>query len=214
MKLKRERKKIVSFGKKLVDSGLTRGTGGNLSIYNRSQNLLAISPSGIPYNEVKLKDIVVMNLNNQIIAGNKKPSSEYKLHRVFYKNRNDISAVVHCHSVYAATLSILREKIAAAHYLIALAGKDVRCAEYAAYGSQKLADNAFQAMKDRYAVLLANHGLLTGADSIENAFKIAEELEYVAETYYRARSIGKPVILSDQEIEVIQKKFQKYGQEK
>jgi len=72
--------------------------------------------------------------------------------------------------------------------------------------------NAFKAMEDRYAVILANHGLLTGSDSIENAFNIAEEVEFVAETYYRARSIGEPVILSDQEMEKMLQKFKSYGQ--
>src|SRR6056297_1022931 len=212
MKLELERMKIKEYGKKLVDTGLTKGTGGNLSIYNPDKKLMAISPSGIPYYDIRLEDIVVMDLEGNVVEGSRKPSSEYEMHKIFYEKRDDIYSVVHCHSIYSTTISILREDIPASHYMIALAGNNVRCAEYATYGSMQLAENAFEAMKDRYGVLLANHGLLTGADCIENAFNTAEELEYVAETYYRARSIGEPVILSDNEMEKMQKKFKTYGQ--
>ena len=212
MKLELERMKIIEFGKKLVDTGLTKGTGGNLSIYNPEKDLMAISPSGIPYYDIRLEDIVIMNLDGEIVEGQRKPSSEYDMHKIFYEKRDDIFSVVHCHSIYSTTISILREDLPASHYMIALAGKNVRCADYATYGSKELAENAFAAMKDRYAVILANHGLLTGADCIENAFNTAEELEYVAETYYRARSIGEPVILPDKEMEKMKKKFKSYGQ--
>ncbi|MCC3145688.1 L-fuculose-phosphate aldolase [Halanaerobium sp. Z-7514] len=212
MKLELERMKIIEFGKKLVDTGLTKGTGGNLSIYNPEKDLMAISPSGIPYYDIRLEDIVIMNLDGEIVEGQRKPSSEYEMHKIFYEKRDDIFSVVHCHSIYSTTISILREDLPASHYMIALAGKNVRCADYATYGSKELAENAFAAMKDRYAVILANHGLLTGADCIENAFNTAEELEYVAETYYRARSIGEPVILPDKEMEKMKKKFKSYGQ--
>jgi len=212
MKLELERMKIMEYGKKLVDTGLTKGTGGNLSIYNPKKELMAISPSGIPYYDIRLEDIVVMDLKGNIVEGKREPSSEYEMHKVFYEKRDDITAVVHCHSIYSTTISILREDLPASHYMIALAGKNVRCADYATYGSAELAANAFEAMKDRYAVILANHGLLTGGDCIENAFNTAEELEYVAETYYRARAIGEPVILDDEEMEKMQEKFKHYGQ--
>ena len=212
MKLELERRKIMEYGKKLVESGLTKGTGGNLSIYKPEEDLIAISPSGVNYFDIRLEDIVIMDLEGNVVEGSRKPSSEYEMHKIFYKKRDDIFAVVHCHSIYSTTISILREDLPASHYMIALAGKNVRCAEYATYGSPELAVNAFEAMKDRYAVILANHGLLTGADCIENAFNTAEELEYVAETYYRARSIGEPVILDDDEMELMQEKFKHYGQ--
>ncbi len=212
MQLELERKKIMEFGRKLVDTGLTKGTGGNLSIYNPEEELMAISPSGIPYYDIRLEDIVVMDLEGNIVEGSRKPSSEYEMHKIFYEKRDDIFSVVHCHSIYSTTISLLREDLPASHYMIALAGKNVRCADYATYGTQELADNAFKAMEDRYGVILANHGLLTGADCIENAFNTAEELEYVAETYYRAKSIGEPVILDDEEMEIMQEKFKTYGQ--
>lgn len=212
MKLEKERIEIVKYGKKLVDSKLTKGTGGNLSVFNRAEQLMAISPSGIDYYETKPEDVVVLNLAGQIIEGDKKPSSEVDLHRIFYQGRDDLDAIIHTHTIYATTLSCLRWDLPAVHYLIAVAGKNVRCADYATFGTQELAENAFKAMKDRRAVLLANHGLVAGAETLERAFSITEEIEYVAELYYRTKGIGEPVILDDEEMARMAMKFKSYGQ--
>ncbi|NLC66522.1 MAG: L-fuculose-phosphate aldolase [Clostridium sp.] len=214
MLLESERKQIVEYGKKLITSGLTKGTGGNISIYNRDKKLMAISPSGIDYFETRPEDVVVMDLEHNIVDGDKDPSSEFAMHSIYYKNREDISAIVHTHSVFSTVLATLRIGLPASNYLIALSGYDVRCAEYASFGSPELAENAFKAMEDRYAVFLANHGLLTGAKDLANAFNIAEEIEHCAEIYYRAKSIGDPVILDRKEMEKMIKKFDTYGQVK
>jgi len=212
--LLKERQEIVEYGKKLVTSGLTKGTGGNLSIYNREEGLMAISPSGIDYFEIRPEDVVVLDLDGNIVDGDKKPSSELEMHRIFYKNRDDIDAIIHTHSTYATVLSCLNIPLPPVHYLVALAGLDVRCAKYATFGTEELAKNAFEAMKDRYAVLLANHGLLAGAKDLANAFNITEEIEYCAELYIKAKAIGEPVILPEEEMELMLEKFKTYGQVK
>ena len=212
MLLESERKQIVKYGQKLLTSGLTKGTGGNLSIFNREKGLMAISPSGVDYFETTPMDVVVMDLNGIVIDGERKPSSEFAMHSIFYKKRDDVNAVVHTHSVFSSVLATLRQGLPASSYLVAYSGLDVRCAEYASFGSPELAVNAYKAMKDRYAVFLANHGLLTGALDLPNAFNIAEEIEHCAEIYYRAKSIGNPVILDDKEMVKMIKKFQTYGQ--
>lgn len=212
MLMKEEREKIVEYGKKLIESGLTKGTGGNLSIYNREKQLMAISPSGIHYFQTKPEDVVVLNLKGEIVDGDKKPSSEREMHRIFYEKRDDIDAIIHTHTMYATTLSCLRWKLPAVHYILASAGKDIRCAEYATFGTDELADNAFKAMKDRKAVLLANHGLLAGSNNLEDALSITEDIEYCSELYYRAKSIGEPVILDDEEMDIMVDRFKSYGQ--
>ncbi len=212
MLLQQERELIVEYGKKLVTSGLTKGTGGNISIYNREKELMAISPSGIDYFETKPEDVVVLNLSGEVVDGIRKPSSELEMHSIFYKNRSDIDAVVHTHSPFAKTIASLNWDLPAVTYLVAYAGLNVRCATYASFGTKELAKNAFEAMKDRRAVLLANHGLLAGAKDILNAFNIAEEIEFSAEIYYRAKSIGEPVILSEEEMKIMVEKFKTYGQ--
>ncbi|MGM0420268.1 MAG: L-fuculose-phosphate aldolase [Bacillota bacterium] len=214
MLFKNERKQIVEYGQKLVEHDLTKGTGGNLSIFFPDDQMMMISPSGIPYFELKPTDIVIMDLDGKIIEGDKEPSSEEMMHRLIYQNREDIKALIHTHSTYATSLSLLRKPLPPAHYMIALAGKDVRCAEYATYGTKELAENALKSIENRKAVLLANHGLLAGASDLANAFNVAEEIEFVAEVYWRAKSIDDPVILSEAEMELMQKKFSTYGQVK
>lgn len=214
MLLEKERKEIVEYGKKLIETGLTKGTGGNLSVFNREKGLMAISPSGIDYFKTKLEDVVVLDLDGNKIEGDKSPSSEYDMHRIFYKNREDIDAIIHTHTMYATTIACLNWDLPPVHYMIALAGVNVRCAKYATYGSKELAENVFEGMKDRNAVLLANHGMLAGAKDLANAFNTTEEIEYCAELYYRSKSIGDPVILSEEEMIKMIDKFKTYGQVK
>jgi L-fuculose-phosphate aldolase len=212
---KKERELIVQYGKKLIESNLTTGTGGNISIFIRDENLMAITPSGIDYFKTKPEDILIMDLNGNVVDGNQKPSSEYSMHKVFYEKRSDINSVVHVHSKYSTTLSCMNWELPAVHYLVAVSGgNNVRCAEYATFGTQQLAENAFEAMKDRYGVFLANHGLLTGAKDLPNAFNKAEEIEFCAEIYCRAKALGEPKILCDKEMEKMLGLFQSYGQVK
>lgn len=212
MILEKEREQIVNYSRKMIEHQLTKGTGGNISIYQPESGLMAISPSGIDYFRMEPEDVVVLDLGGKIIDGSRKPSSELEMHRIFYKQRNDIQAIVHTHSPYATTIASLRWELPAVSYLVAYAGKNVRCAKYASFGTMELAQHAFEAMKDRKAVLLANHGLLAGAHDMENAFNIAEEIEFCAEIYYRAKSIGEPVILPDEEMNQMVEKFKTYGQ--
>ncbi len=213
MILEKERMDVVKFCQKLITSGLTKGTGGNISIYNREQQLMAISPSGIDYFETEPEDIVIIDINGQIVDGKRKPSSEHEMHRIFYQKRTDINAVVHTHSIYATVLATLRQPLPASSYLVAFSGLDVRCADYASFGSMELAELTYEAMIDRYAVLMANHGLLTGGSDILNAFNIAEQIEHCAEVYVKARAIGEPVILDEAEMKKMITKFNKsYGQ--
>ncbi len=214
MLLMEERELIVEYGKKLITSGLTKGTGGNISICKREQNLMAISPSGLDYFLTKPEDIVVVDLEGNIVEGYRKPSSELEMHSILYRNRSDIDAVVHAHSTYSTTISCLNWELPAVHYLVAFAGKNVRCTEYATFGTKQLAENAYKGMEDRYAVLLANHGLLAGAINLHQAFNIAEEIEFCAEIYYRTKCIGEPVILAEAEMELMLEKFKTYGQKR
>ncbi|MEY8303928.1 L-fuculose-phosphate aldolase [Anaerosalibacter bizertensis] len=214
MLMKNEREQIVEYGKRLIDANLTKGTGGNLSIFNREKQLMAISPSGIDYFKIKPEDVVILDLEGNKVDGDKSPSSEYEMHRIFYENRRDIDAIIHTHTMYSTTIACLNWELPPVHYMVALAGLNVRCAKYATYGTKELAENAFEAMKDRNAVLLANHGLLAGAKDLANAFNITEEIEYCAELYYRTKCIGEPVILSEEEMTLMLDKFKTYGQVK
>ncbi|EOL44744.1 L-fuculose-phosphate aldolase [Enterococcus phoeniculicola] len=213
MLMEKERNQIVSYGKKLITSGLTKGTGGNISIYDPDLDLMAISPSGIDYFETQPEDVVVTKLSGEIVDSPRKPSSELDMHRIYYMKRPEIRSVVHTHSPFSTTLATLGWELPAANYYIAIAGGNtIRCAEYASFGTWELAENSFKAMEDRYACFLANHGLLTCSYDLANAFSIAEETERMAEVYWRSKSVGEPKILVDAEVDFMLEKFKTYGQ--
>ena len=210
--MEKERLLLIEYGKKLVKAGLTKGTGGNLSIFDRKNGHVAITPSGIDFFEIQPEDIVIIDVDGNVIEGSRVPSSEWAMHVMPYKYRDDIDAVIHAHTMYATVMACLREDLPATHYMIAVAGENVRVAKYATYGSPELAQNAFEAMKDRKAVILANHGILAGANDLLNAFNIIEEVEYCAEVYTKAKAIGEPVILPHEEMTLMAEKFKTYGQ--
>ena len=214
MYMEKERLLLIKYGKKLVEAGLTKGTGGNLSVFDRANGRVAITPSGIDFFDIQAEDIVIMDVEGNVLEGNRVPSSEWAMHVMPYKYRDDIDAVVHAHTMYATVLSCLRQDLPATHYMIAVAGENVRVADYASFGTMELAENAFHAMKDRKAVILANHGLLAGAKDLANAFNIIEEVEYCAELYTKAKSIGNPFILPEDEMKIMLEKFKSYGQRK
>ncbi len=212
MLLQNVREEIISYGKKAIESRLTKGTGGNLSICDRESGIMAITPSGIDYYEITPEQIVLIDVQTgKIVEGDAVPSSECDMHRIFYKYRTDINAIIHTHTTFAATIACLNWPLPAVHYLVAFAGVDVRCAEYATYGSVQLAKNAFEAMKDRKAVLLANHGMLAGGANLGEAFAVTEEIEFCCELYYRTKCIGDPIILPKDEMERMIVRFQNYG---
>ena len=213
MLLEEKRKEIIEYGKKLVKGNLTKGTGGNLSICDRESGLMAITPSGIDYFEIKPEQIVIIDIQTgKIVEGNAVPSSECDMHRIIYKYRTDIDAVIHTHTTHAATISCLNQDLPAVHYLVAYAGINVRCAKYATYGSVALAKNAFEAMKDRKACLLANHGMLAGGSNLAHAYAITEEIEFCCELYFKAKSMGEPVIiLPEEEMLGMIDRFNNYG---
>lgn len=210
--LQKERKLIVEYCNKLIDSGLTVGTGGNISIFDRETGYMAISPSGVKYHKMIPEDVVVMDLNKNIIEGELKPSSEFEMHIIVYKNRDDVNAMIHTHALYATTISCLNESLPAVHYLLGFAGgKDIRCAKYATYGTKEIAENALEAMKGRNAVLLANHGINVVGKNIEKTFGITEQLEFCCRLYWQTKSMGNPQILPEKEMDKMVEKFNSYA---
>jgi L-fuculose-phosphate aldolase len=212
MILQKERNTIVAFGKKLLTSGLTAGTGGNLSIANRKKNVVAITPSGVDYLEMSPEDVVLVGMEGGLIETSKyKPSSELLFHLALYRRRQDIQAVVHTHSVYATTLATLGWEIPAFHYLVAYSGEKVPLAAYATFGSEKLARNVADAIGENNAVLMGSHGVVTVGATLAKAFETADIIEYVARVYYLAKNLGEPTILSDEEMKKVIEKFKGYG---
>ncbi len=213
MLMQSQRQQIVDYGLKMVRSGLTTGSGGNLSILSCDDDLIAVSPSGVDYHDLTVADIVVVDRAGNIVDGKLKPSSELGFHLALYDIRKDITAVVHTHSVYATTLACLHWELPAVHYLVAFSGDKVPLAPYATFGSKELADSIVASIGAYNAVLLANHGLVTVGSNMQNCFNVAEEIELVAQIYCQAKTLGQPVLVATDEMQRVVKKFDSYGQQ-
>ncbi len=192
-------------------SGINEGSSGNLSV--RTEAGFLITPSGMNYSELAPADIVAMNLEGEW-QGSVKPSSEWRFHRDIYCRRADAQAILHAHPVYCGTLACLGRSIPAFHYMVAVAGgSDIRCADYATFGTQELSDHVLLAMNGRKACLMANHGLLCLEQDLPRALALATEVEQLAQMYYQCLLAGEPVIIDDGEMQTVLEKFKSYGRQ-
>jgi L-fuculose-phosphate aldolase len=213
MLMRQARKEIVDYGKMLFESGLTSGTAGNLSVYDPKTGYMAISPSGVPYEETKLEDIVITDLDGKAIEGTKKPSSECGLHAAIYKVKPEARAVVHTHSMACTTLASLGEPIKAVHYALASSQvAKVPVAPYATYGTPELAANVQKTIGKSDACLMANHGVVCCGASMKAAYGLMVACEWCAELQWRCECAGTPKVLSNKEMMKVVEKFKTYGQ--
>ncbi|WP_341878443.1 class II aldolase/adducin family protein (plasmid) [Aminobacter sp. P9b] len=191
------RDEMVSICRRMNSSGINQGTAGNLSV--RSGKGFLITPSGMPYDIMGPDDIVEMDFDGTYVG--RRPSSEWRFHRDILKAREDISVVLHCHSVYATTLACHHKTIPSFHYMTGVAGgTTIRCAAYATFGTQALSDNALVALKDRLACLLGQHGQISLGTNLEHALWLAIEVETLSRMYVQALTLGEPLVLPDDEM--------------
>ena len=197
------RKKVSDYGKRMFNEGLTRGTGGYISARDKETGLICSTPSAIPYLEIEPEDVLVSDVDGNIIEGNGKISSEWFVMSEVYKNRPDINALVHAHAKFSTVLSALRQDLPASCFSLPIAGgPNVRCTAFHSFYSQDLADDIFDKMRDRKAVLMGNHGLLAGGDDLDEAYSVANTVEYCAEIHWMALCAGTPVPLTEEETEI------------
>ena len=207
-----ERTAICDYGRSLLEDDLTTGTGGNLSVRLEADRI-AISPSGVPYEDVNPKDVPVVDTDGTVLAGELDPSTELPMHLAVYAERPGVGGVVHTHSPYATTFASLGEAIPASHYLLSFTGSKVPVAEYRTHATTDLGEAAVDALGSEYnATLLRNHGVLTADESLEDAYTVALMVEYCARIHYQARAIGEPEILPDEEVDRLSRKLDNYGQ--
>ncbi len=190
--------------------GINQGSAGNVS--QRFEQGFLITPSGVDYERLQQSDIVYVEMDGKC-EDPLQPSSEWRMHRDIYAARDDAGAVLHAHSTFATALSCLRIEIPAFHYMIAVAGgNNIRCADYALFGTQELSDNMLTALADRRACLLGTHGMICYHDDLRQALELGVEVETLARQYWHARQAGDPFILSDTEMDAVLDKFAQYGQ--
>jgi L-fuculose-phosphate aldolase len=218
------RESLVAFGRRLAGDDLAEGTSGNLSA--RVGDLIAITPSGVPYDDIAPADICLVRLADGAAvddapvdgapvegapvagapvegisadgrrAAGRRPSTETPMHLAVYR-ATDAGAVVHTHSPYVVALSTVLDELPAVHYAMSDLGGLVRVAGYARFGTPQLAENAIAALAGRTAVILRNHGALTYGPTLARAYNRAQVLEWLARVYWYARLAGTPRTLDE-----------------
>jgi L-fuculose-phosphate aldolase len=203
---------IISAARRLNAMGHNQGTSGNIGI--RVEGGLLVMPTGMDYGALRPDDIVFMDFFRPVREGRRLPSSEWRFHRDILAARDDVDAVLHTHSMFATTLACLGRGIPAFHYMVAVAGgTDIRCAAYETFGTEELSRRAVEALENRGACLLANHGLITLGKDLDAALKLAVEVETLAAMYWRALQLGEPNLLDDAEMARVLEKFRTYGKQ-
>ena len=212
--VQQQRQQLVEVARQMNACGVNQGTSGNLSL--RIEGGLLITPSSLPYEQMEAPDLVAINFEGEpLVAGQRRPSSEWRLHADLLRHRPDAEAVVHCHSVHATALACHGMAIPSFHYMVVAAGgADIRCADYATFGTQQLSDLALAALQDRRACLMAHHGQVSLGGSLPDALALAIEVETLARMYLQARLLGEPPLLSGEQIAAVERQFAglSYGQ--
>ena len=209
-KLKAE---VIKYSKKLNITNLSALRSGNISVRAREKGVegFYITPSGMMYSSLKIKDIVFVSLKGIYDKKNGKPSSEWRFHQDIYVNKKEAKAIVHAHSTCATAVSSHQKNIPAFHYMVAVAGgEDLKCTKYATFGTKQLSKNIIKALKNRSACLIANHGQVAFGTNLEKAFELSQEIENICHQYINALRIGIPKILSKKEMKIVLGKFKNY----
>ena len=194
---------LVHAAKRMAACRLVVGAAGNVRVRIPGEDRFIITPSSLPYPELKPEDTVIMDLSGEVLTDDRPPSMEAVIHRKVYEVRENVGAIYHTHSPYASAMATLRIPIPAfLEELVPYIGGPVAVADYAPTASDELADNTCKALEDRAAVLLANHGTLCVGGDLEVAFYVAELVEESAQIYMLARSVGKPFEIPPESIEM------------
>ena len=209
MKIKNITKSLIKACLEMQNSGLVKGTSGNIS--HRVKDGMIITPSAVNYSSMKPKSIVRVDQNGHF-SRDKKPSSEWRFHLDIYLAKEDVNAVVHTHSPYATALAIQNLPIPAIHYMIAAAGgNDIKVASYATFGTKQLSKNIMLALEGRTACLIEHHGVVACGKSFKEALNLASEVENLAKQYWIILSAGMtPRLLSDESMAEVHSKMGAY----
>ena len=214
MQQKDLREALVQTYAEMIRRGLNQGTAGNCSVRCPQANRFLVTPSGMPLEAMTPDAMVLMDTGGDVV-GEGKPSSEWRFHRDILQARPDVGAVVHTHSVAATALACLRQGIPAFHYMVAVAGgADIRCAPYALFGTQELSNAALEALENRKACLMANHGVIALGNDLSQALNLAQEVETLAQQYLASKQFGEPVLLSQAQMQQVFEQFRDYGYKK
>ena len=212
------KKELIKYALKLNSTNLSPLRSGNVSVRVIKDNVegFYLTPSGKRYEDLVPEDIVFLSIkeeydNLKLFNSSLNPSSEWRFHQDIYRKKKEAKAIVHAHSPHATAVSSHGKSVPAFHYMVALAGgDDIKCAEYATFGTDDLSTNILKALEKRKACLMSNHGQVAFGTNLKQAFELAEEVENICHQYIIALKIGNPKILSWAEMNKILDKIKHY----
>lgn len=207
----KSRVRLVDVMQEMDRRGLNHGTAGNVSA--RVEGGFLVSPSGIPASQLEPQSMVKIDPDGGY-DGRYKPTSEWQMHATLLAARPEMNAVLHCHSRYATILACAHHPIPPLHYMTAVTGgPQIEIAPYATFGTAELAEKIVETLSGRYGCLMANHGQIAVAPTIDKALLIASEIEEQAAVYHGTLAIGGPKLLSTEQIQQVMMQFLSYGQQ-
>ena len=196
---------LIFFSKLCYNNRFVAATDGNLSVRTK-RNTILTTPTEICKGRIREADIAEVDLNGMLVKGKNKPSSEFKMHSYIYRSRKDINAIVHTHPRFAtafAVAGIALDKIILPEVYLKL--KYVPLAKYATPSTNEVPESISKYVKNFNAILLSNHGLVTFAKTLEEAYMLNEKVEQFAEISFYARALGGEKELNKSQIAKLNK---------
>ena len=207
----RAKKEVWEAAKAMFAHGLVTGSSGNVSLrisHGDGSYLVAVTPSQIPYEELQPQQILITDPEGEPVEGELMPSSESALHLQIYKQRRDVQAVVHTHSVYASVVAVTGEELPPIIDEAVLAvGGSVPISDYAFPGTEELAQKVCHALGQCNAVLIRNHGVVGVGRSLRQALEVCHLVERVAQIFVYSQLLGKTNLLPPEIVKVQQELY-------
>lgn len=196
------RLELLEIAKNMYETKLVAGYSGNISVCDRTNHTVIITPSSLGYKTMKVEDLMVIDFEGNIIEGKHEPSSEWRMHVQIYKNYPDVNAVVHTHSSYATGFAVQQRSIPIILIeMVPFIGGDIPVAKFELPGTVALGEEVSTALKGRQGCLLANHGVVAIGENLQDAYVVAEYIEDAATIYHHALSTGEPILINESDVE-------------
>ncbi|GAB6274792.1 MAG: class II aldolase/adducin family protein [Peptococcaceae bacterium] len=207
------KEQVLKVSLRMVENALVTGNWGNFSVRIPQEKLIVITPTLLPYGTLRIKDIVVLDMEGQIIEGAVPPSNEFCLHQSIYKARDDVNAVMHTHSIFASAFAVARKPIPPIlEDLARCVGGGIPVAPYARPGTPELAGAAVKTLAQNNAVILANHGVVGVGRTALEALIVCQIVEKAAKIYLLADLVAQPVMLADEDVDFLRQDYlSRYG---
>ncbi len=191
MKYERIRTIVLEAILEAVDKGLINGTSGNIALRDDEDDVIAITPSGIPYKGMKPEDIAIVDLNGKWLDGNYKPSSEVPMHTAVMRARPDVKATVHTHAMFATIMAMGDKAELKPITPPQCEFTPIGIVPFTMPGSDEVADRVVETLGENgRSVLIKNHGMFCCGKDMKAAMSATEYTEEMAITTFYSKLLG------------------------